>query len=92
LTWSPVSPPRPAVLQSRRAQELPRLAVAPTRHSVSLYGALIGTSAQCHVVESGVKNKVRSKLYYDEKCLFTNGMFGIDRTVATATANQQTAK
>ena len=29
-TWSPVSSPRPAVLQSRRAQELSRLAVAPT--------------------------------------------------------------
>src|ERR1700692_4792500 len=29
-TSSPVSSPRPAVLQSRRAQELSRLAVAPT--------------------------------------------------------------
>src|SRR6266481_6190192 len=29
-TWNPVSSPRPAVLQSRRAQELSRLAVAPT--------------------------------------------------------------
>src|SRR6266404_9494793 len=28
--WNPVSSPRPAVLQSRRAQELSRLAVAPT--------------------------------------------------------------
>ena len=34
LTWNPVSSPRPAVLQSRRAPELSRLAVAPTlRHS-----------------------------------------------------------
>src|SRR5271165_5097609 len=29
-TWNPVSSLRPAVLQSRRAQELSRLAVAPT--------------------------------------------------------------
>ena len=29
-TWNPVSSSRPAVLQSRRAQELSRLAVAPT--------------------------------------------------------------
>src|SRR5712671_7856325 len=29
-TWNPVSSPRPAVLQSRRAQELSRLAVALT--------------------------------------------------------------
>src|SRR5216684_8874143 len=28
--WNPVSSPRPTVLQSRRAQELSRLAVAPT--------------------------------------------------------------
>src|ERR1700675_4251689 len=28
-TWGPVSSPRPAALQSRRAQELSRLAVAP---------------------------------------------------------------
>src|SRR5580658_10184953 len=33
----PVSSPRPAVLQSRRAQELSRLAVAPTlRHTLAL--------------------------------------------------------
>src|SRR5260370_30291582 len=29
-TWNPVSAPRPAVLQGRRAKELSRLAVAPT--------------------------------------------------------------
>src|SRR5258706_4972532 len=40
-TWNPVSSPRPAVLQSRRAQELSRLAVAPTlRRTVPLPGHL----------------------------------------------------
>jgi hypothetical protein len=38
-------------------------------------GALIGTSAQCHIVESGVKHKARSKLDYDQKSAFTNGFF-----------------
>src|SRR5258706_2502885 len=38
-TWNPVSSPRPAVLQGRRAQELSRLAVAPTlRRTVPLPG------------------------------------------------------
>src|SRR6202050_346596 len=40
-TWGPVSSPRPAALQSRRAQELSRLAVAP-----AFPGAQIG-SASC---------------------------------------------
>src|SRR5580700_475298 len=38
-TWNPVSSPRPAVLRSRRAQELSRLAVATTlRHTPPLPG------------------------------------------------------
>jgi hypothetical protein len=43
-TWSPVSSPRPAVLQSRRAQELSRLAVAP---NLAAYSALARPHLDC---------------------------------------------
>jgi hypothetical protein len=62
------------------------------RQSVSPYGALIGTRAQCHIAESGVKHKVRSKLYYDDKSARTNGFLAVDRTGETATAMHETAK
>jgi transposase-like protein len=54
-TWSPVSSPRPAVLQSRRAQELSRLAVAPTlRRTPPLPGhTLTASSTTTRLVRSG---------------------------------------
>jgi hypothetical protein len=47
--------PTPAVLQSRRAQELPRLAVAPTlRHTLALPGhTLTASSTTARLVRSG---------------------------------------
>ena len=53
--WSPVSSPRPAVLQSRRAQELSRLAVTPTlRHTLVLPGhTLTASSTTARLVRSG---------------------------------------
>jgi hypothetical protein len=42
----PISSPRPAVLQSRRAQEVSRLAVAPTlRHTLALPGHTLTASS-----------------------------------------------
>src|SRR6267154_3995243 len=54
-TWNPVSSPRPAVLQSRRAQELSRLAVAPTlRRTPPLPGhTLTASSTTAPLVRSG---------------------------------------
>jgi hypothetical protein len=51
----PVSSPRPAVLQSRRAQEVSRLAVAPTlRHTLALPGhTLTASSTTARLVRSG---------------------------------------
>ena len=53
--WSLVSSPRPAVLQSRRAQELSRLAVTPTlRHTLVLPGhTLTASSTTARLVRSG---------------------------------------
>ena len=53
--WNPVSSPRPAVLQSRRAQELSRLAVAPTfPHAPPLPGhTLTALSTTAHSMRSG---------------------------------------
>ena len=45
-TWDPVSSPRPAALQSRRAQELSRLAVVPAlRHAPTLAGHALTASS-----------------------------------------------
>src|SRR6266404_5692328 len=54
-TWNPVSSPRPAVLQSRRAQELSRLAVAPTfPRALPLPGhTLTASSTTARSVRSG---------------------------------------
>src|ERR1700686_3796567 len=54
-TWNPVSSPRPAVLQSRRAQELSRLAVAPTfPHTLPLPGhTLTALSTAAHSMRPG---------------------------------------
>src|SRR5260370_827408 len=54
-TWNPVSSPRPAVLQSRRAQELSRLAVAPTfPRALPLPGhTLTALSTAAHSMRSG---------------------------------------
>src|SRR5207344_2233541 len=53
--WKPVSSPRPAILQSRRAQELSRLAVAPTfPHAPPLPGhTLTALSTTAHSMRSG---------------------------------------
>src|SRR5260370_9072830 len=53
--WNPVSSPRPAVLQSRRAQELSRLAVAPTfPRPLPLPGhTLTALSTAAHSMRSG---------------------------------------
>src|SRR5580700_6462130 len=58
-TWNPVSSPRPAVLQSRRAQELSRLAVAPTlRHAPPLPGhTLTAPSTTARLVRSGWRSE-----------------------------------
>src|SRR6266446_2980584 len=52
---NPVSSPRPAVLQSRRAQELSRLAVAPTfPRALDLPGhTLTALSTAAHSMRSG---------------------------------------
>src|SRR5439155_18155414 len=54
-TWNPVSSPRPAVLQSQRAQELSRFAVAPIlRHTPTLPGhTLTASSTPARLVRSG---------------------------------------
>ena len=58
-TWNPVSSPRPAVSQSRRAQELSRLAVAPTlRHTVALPGhTLTASSTTACLMRSGRRSE-----------------------------------
>jgi hypothetical protein len=62
------------------------------RQSVRPYGALIGTHAQCYMAESGIKHKVRSKLYFDDKSARANGFLAVDRTDETAAAMYETAK
>src|SRR5260370_39643794 len=54
-TWNRVSSPRPAVLQSRRAQELSTLAVAPTfPRALDLPGhPLTALSPAAHSMRSG---------------------------------------
>ena len=58
-TWNPVSSPRPAVLQSRRAQELSRLAVAPTlRRTPALPGhTLTASSTTARLMRSGRRSE-----------------------------------
>ena len=58
-TWNPVSSPRPAGLQSRRAQELSRLAVAPTlRRTPALPGhTLTASSTTARLMRSGRRSE-----------------------------------
>src|SRR5258708_36973681 len=58
-TWNPVSSPRPAVLQSRRAQELSRLAVAPTfPRALDLPGHILtALSTAAHSMRSGCRSE-----------------------------------
>jgi hypothetical protein len=45
-----------------------------------------------YIAESGIKHKVRSKLYFDDKSAPANGFIAVDRTDETAAAMHETAK
>ena len=80
-TWNPVSSPRPAVLQSRRAQELSRLAVAPTlRRTPALPGHTLTASSTTAGLMS-VGTTIRGGLAIGRGSSRHNLVFG--RSIAT---------
>src|SRR5271167_287975 len=80
-TWNPVSSPRPAVLQSRRAQELSRLAVAPTlRRTPALPGHTLTASSTMASLDA-VGTTIRGELAIGRGSSRHNLVFG--RSIAT---------